>query len=81
MSHPDRLDHGDAGAVRAWLVELRVAVDDADAVTRDALRPLGKHELGRILHRRNYREASERIVALLAYATPPAPDGAPPDPG
>ncbi len=75
MSRRDRLDHGDAAAVRAWIVDLRVAVDDADGVTRDALRPLGKRELGRILHRRNYREARRRIVSLLDFATPPAPDG------
>ena len=62
---------------RAWLVDLRVAIDDGDAVTRDMLRPLGKRELGRALHGHNYREARERIVSLLNYATPPAPDGEP----
>ena len=61
--------------MRAWIVDLHVAVDDADSVTRDALRPLGKRELGRLLHRQNYREAYERIVALLDFATPPAPEG------
>ncbi len=71
MSGPDRLDLGDIAAVRRFFVDLRVAVDDADAVTRDALRPLGRRELGRVLHRRNYGEARERIVELLAYATPP----------
>ena len=80
MSRSDRLDFTDPAAVRAWVVDLRVAVDDGDAVTRDALRPLGKRELGRILHRRNYREARERVVALLNYALPPAPDGDP-EPG
>ena len=80
MSRPERLDHGDPAAVRAWLVDLRVAIDDGDAVTRDVLRPLGKRELGRILHRRNYREARERIASLLDYATPPSPDGEP-EPG
>lgn len=73
----DRLDFGDTAAVRRFIVDLRVAVDDADAVTRDALRPLGRRELGRILHRKNYGEARERIVALLDYATPPGPDGEP----
>ena len=71
MSH---LDFTDSAAVRTWIVDLRVAIDDGDAVTRDALRPLGRRELGRILHRQTYREARERIVALLHYATPPAPD-------
>jgi hypothetical protein len=77
VSRPDRLDHGDPAAVRAWLVDLRVAIDDGDAVTRDMLRPLGKRELGRVLHGHNYREARERIVTLLNYATLPAPDGEP----
>ena len=80
MSHPDRLDFADPGAVRRFLVELRIAVADADAITRDALRPLAHRELGRILHRRNYGEAHERIVALLAYATPP-PSSGEPEPG
>jgi hypothetical protein len=80
MSRPDRLDFGDPGAVRRFIVDLRVAVDDADAVTRDALRPLGRRELGRLLHRQNYGEARARIVALLAYATLPAPEGEP-EPG
>ena len=75
MSRPDRLDFGDPDAVRRFLVDLRVAVDDADAITRDALRPLGRRELGRVLHRKNYGEAHERIVELLAYAMPPGPGG------
>ncbi len=74
---PDHLDFANADAVRRFLVDLRVALDDADAVTLDALRPLGKRELGRTLHRKNYGEAREKIAALLAYATPPAPDGQP----
>lgn len=72
MSSPDRLDLGDPDAVRSFFVDLRAAIDDADAVTRDALRPLRGRELGPILHRRNYGEARGKIVALLAYATPSA---------
>ena len=68
---PERLNFTDTAAVRAWIVDLRVAIDDADAVTRDALRPLGRRELGRALHRHNYRDARERIVALLAAVEPP----------
>ena len=77
MSRPDRLDFGDPDAVRRFIVDLRVAVDDADAVMRDALRPLGRRELGRLLHRTNYGEARTRIVALLDYATPEGPEGEP----
>ena len=71
----DHLDFGDAAAVDRFIVDLRVAVDDADAITRDALRPLGRRELGRILHRRNYQEARGRIVSLIGYAMPSEPDG------
>jgi hypothetical protein len=74
------LDWSDPAAVRRFIVDMRVALDDADAVTRDALRPLSKRELGRVLHCKNYREAREKIVALLNYATPRAPDGEPGDP-
>ena len=66
--------------MRHFLANLRTAVDDADAVTRDALRPLGRRELGRLLHVQNYGDARERILALIAYATPPGSDGEP-DPG
>jgi hypothetical protein len=76
-----RLDLSDA-TLRAWLTDLRVALDDADAVTRDALRPLGRRELGRALHRRNYRDARERILALLDAADPRrAPGPRPPESG
>ena len=88
--YPADLAHVDRIISRPWghdpsEVELRcnvsrVAVDDGDAVARDALRPLGRRELGRILHQQNYREARERIVSLLNYATPPPPDGEP-EPG
>ena len=75
MSRADHLDYSDLAAVRRFLADLRVAVDDADAITRDALRPLGRRELGRILHRRNYQEARARIVSLIGYAMPSEPDG------
>jgi hypothetical protein len=46
VSSPDRLDLGDPDAVRRFFVDLRAAIDDADAVTRDTLRPLRRRELG-----------------------------------
>jgi hypothetical protein len=73
VSRPS-LDWSDPEAVSKWLAGLRLSFGDADAVTRDMLRPLRQRELGRILHRTNYREARERIVTLLNYATSPAPD-------
>jgi hypothetical protein len=70
------LDFGDGAAVRAWIVELRTAFADADAVTQDAL-ALHRRELGRALHETSYGDARERIVALLAYAEPPLEPGDP----
>jgi hypothetical protein len=64
----EQLDFAEPAAVRHWLADLRLAFDDADAVTTDALRPVHRRELGRVLHRTNYRDARERIESLLAYA-------------
>ncbi len=81
MSRPDRLDFADVAAVRAWLVDVRVAVDDAAGVTEDVLRPARKRDLGHVEHRRIFREAREKIAALLNYADPPSdPDPEPSDP-
>ncbi len=51
--------------IRGLLVTLRVAVDDADAVMQDMLRPPGERELGRVLHRQNYEAARKTIVHTL----------------
>ena len=59
-----------------WLDALRTAIADADAVTRDMLRPPSKRELGPVNHRTMYESARLSIVALLA--TGPAKGG---DPG
>lgn len=53
MSHDDLL---------RLLVELRVAFDDADAVTEDMLARPRRRELGPALHRRNYREAKRKVI-------------------
>lgn len=65
-----RLNWSDPAAVRRLVVDLRVAVDDADAVVADMLRPLRKRELGHVLHRDRYHEAHGKIVSMLAYAMP-----------
>jgi hypothetical protein len=84
VSGPERLDFADPAAVRRWLLDLRVAVDDAGAVTEDALRPLRRRDLGHVKHRQLYRDAREKIASLLDYADPPCdsePDeGGPGDP-
>jgi len=79
VSAPDRLDFGDVEAVKRWLLDLRVAVDDAGAVTEDVLRPLRKRDLGRVKHRQLYRDACEKIAGVLDYADPPPPGGSEPE--
>jgi hypothetical protein len=57
----------DPDKMRCALVDLRVAVDDAGAVTTDMLRRPRRRELGPALHRRNYREARDKILGQIAY--------------
>ena len=78
MSAP-HLDPADPAAMRAWLADLRVALADADAVTRDTLRRPRRRELGPVLARAHYRDACRRITSLLTFADPdpgPAPPAA-----
>ena len=51
-----------------WLLDLRVAFDDGDAVTRDLLRKKRKRDLGYREAKRLYRESRDQIVSLLAFA-------------
>jgi hypothetical protein len=53
-------------APRSLLADIRSAFDDADAVTLDMLRPLRRRNLGPAEHRRLYREARNKLAALLA---------------
>ncbi len=71
----------DRADLRRLLVDLRLAVDDADAVTRDMLRPPRLRELGPALHNRQYREAHEKILSLLAYLMRDAESETPPEGG
>ena len=57
----------DREQMRRALQDLRVAVDDADAVTRDMLRPPRERELGPVLHHANYTEAHGKIVSSFAF--------------
>src|SRR5512140_1218188 len=68
----------DRADMRRALVDLRVAVDDADSVTEDMLRAPRRRELGPVLHRRNYSEARGKITSAIAYlfrAVDETPDG------
>ena len=70
MSRPS-LDWADELAVRRWLLDMRVAIDDADAVVNDVLRPARERELGHVQHRKLYGDARRAVVELLDYASPP----------
>ena len=59
----------DRDTMRRALVDLRAAVDDSDAVTRDMLKASRERELGPVLHRDNYGEARAKIVSSFAYLT------------
>jgi len=77
MSDPiDRIE------MRRALVDLRVAVDDAEAITDDMLRHPRRRELGPALHRKNHREARDKIYRQIAYllhlAGSPPPGSEPP---
>jgi len=58
----------DRKALRAVLVDLRVAFDDGDAVAEDMLRRARRRELGPVLHRTNYREARRKVLTTHAEA-------------
>ncbi len=58
----------DREKMRRALIDLRVCIDDADAVTEDMLRPPRRRELGPVTHRKNYGEARKAIVQAHAYA-------------
>jgi hypothetical protein len=53
--------------MRRALVDLRVAVDDADAVAEDMLRAPRRRELGPALHRKHYTEARRKVTATISY--------------
>ncbi len=67
--------------MRRVLLDLRVAVDDADAVTEDMLRAPRRRELGPVLHRKNYGEARGKITSAIEYLFRLAEPGAPPEGG
>ncbi len=71
----------DRADLRRSLLDLRLVVDDADAITRDMLRPPRLRELGPALHSRQYREAHEKMLSVLAYLLREMEGGDPPESG
>jgi hypothetical protein len=65
--------------VRRAVVDLRVAVDDADALAEDMLRSPRRRELGPVLHRKQYTEARRKVTAASSYLMRLVADG-PTDP-
>lgn len=57
----------DRDDLRRALVDLRVAFDDADAVTEDMLRAPSKRSLGPVLHASHYAEARGKVLQAHAY--------------
>ncbi len=67
----------DCDDMRRVLTAIRIAVDDAEALTTDMLKPPRLRELGPALHRANYLDARSRMLSGLDYLmslTQPAPE-------
>ena len=67
----DPIDWHNAAAVTWWLGELAATWEDADAVTRDMLRPARQRKLDHREHQRLYQEAAGKLADLLQRAVPP----------
>jgi hypothetical protein len=72
------LNWSDPGAVKELLATLRVSLSDADAVSRDMLRPAHERELGPVLHAKNYGDAWQQVMHALDYAAGHEPGAADP---
>jgi hypothetical protein len=70
-----RLELTNADAVRQWLLDAHVGVEDLVAVTRDQLKPVRERRLGVREAKRLYREARKKLAALFACALGPIDDG------
>jgi hypothetical protein len=70
-----RLNWHDREAVRRWVIDLRVQVDDLAVIVRDMLAPARSRELGHATHVTRVAELLHGIVTALAYAIPPDDDG------
>jgi hypothetical protein len=53
---------------RRWLLEMRVTIDDQDAVLQDLLRKERHRNLGVREAKRLYRETRDKLRSLLAHA-------------
>src|SRR5262249_41625646 len=79
----DPFDPSDPAQLRRWLVNMRVALDDAHTVVVDMMRLPRRRRLGPCQPRWLYREAHDSMLSLLNYAlgVEPPRGGTPPDEG
>jgi hypothetical protein len=72
-----RLDFTNPTAVSQWLGGLCTSLHDADAVSRDMLRPERERNLGPVLHAEHYAAAWDQIQKAMAFAGAPldGPEG------
>ena len=75
MSRPP-FDPTDPEAFRRVMVDARVAVDDIDGVVRDMLAKKRRRSLGRVQHKKLYRDAHRTLLQILAHFLPPPPPAA-----
>ena len=66
-------DWNDPEAIRRLLVEVRVTVDDMDAVVVDMLAKKRRRSLGHAQHKKLYREARSSLIQILEHLMPPPP--------
>jgi hypothetical protein len=69
----DHLDWTDPEAVRRFLVDVRVHLDDIDGVVKDSRRKRRKQHLGHKKHVEIYDDSRDALIALIEYAMPPKP--------
>jgi hypothetical protein len=66
-------DPNDPEAFRRMMVEARVAADDIDGVFRDMLAKKRRRSLGRVQHKKLYRDAMRTLLQILEPFLPPPP--------
>jgi hypothetical protein len=61
---------------RVMMLDARVAIDDIDGDVRDMLAKKRRRSLGRVQHKKLYRDAHRTLLEILAHFLPPPPPAA-----
>ncbi|MFT3772249.1 MAG: hypothetical protein QM820_43155 [Minicystis sp.] len=61
-------------AVRRWLADLNVTLDDLHAVVKDMQRKKRRRDLGPRKHRALFRESWDKLTAILGRTLPEPPE-------